>query len=181
MMNALKVPSHFTSICKEIYANSTQRVRSSDGLTDENRITQGIKQGCPLSPRLFNLVLEGILPHIERMDGGYEFGNGTKVQILAYADDICVTGRSKEDINNMSKQIQSGWPSFHSSWRLWVVGGSKQSIKGIGHLQGQSASTPPSLATRHLFHRLAICLWRDNATLWIGRLPIHSPEVDGVQ
>ena len=54
-------------------------------------------------------------------------------------------------------------------------------LKDIGRLQGQRLGTPPSLATRHLFQRLAIRLWRGNATLWIGRLPIHSSEVDGVQ
>ena len=37
-----------------------------------------------ISPFLFNLVLEGVLPHVEKMDSGYEFSNGTKVKILAY-------------------------------------------------------------------------------------------------
>lgn len=104
-MGALGVPSHFTGRCKEIYANSTQRVRSSEGLSDKIRLAQGIKQGCPLSLLLFNLVLEGVLPHIECMDGGYEFGNGTRVGVLAYADDICIIGRSKDDINSMLEKI----------------------------------------------------------------------------
>ncbi len=38
-------------------------------------------------------------------------------------------------------------------------------LKDIGRLQGQRLGTPPSLATRHLFQRLAIRLWRGNATL----------------
>ena len=107
MMEALRVPTGFADICKEIYNDSSQRVRSTEGLTDELKLTQGIKQGCPLSPLLFNLVLEGILPHIEKEDGGYEFCNGTKVNILAYADDICIIGRSKEEIESMLKKIHS--------------------------------------------------------------------------
>ena len=65
------------------------------------------KQGCPLSPLLFNLVLEGILPHVHKMDGGYEFGNGAKAKILAYADDICVIGRSKEEIERILEKVHN--------------------------------------------------------------------------
>ena len=44
-------------------------------------------------------------------------------------------------------------------------------FKAIGRLQGLRLGIPPSQSTRHLFQRVAICLWRGNATLWIGRLP----------
>ena len=39
------------------------------------------------------------------MDGGYEFGNGTKVKILAYADDICMIGQSKEEIERILERM----------------------------------------------------------------------------
>ena len=115
MMDALRVPSQFTNICKEIYNNSSQCVRSVDGLTEKIKLSQGIKQGCPLSPLLFNLVLEGVLPHIEKMDGGYEFSNGTKVTILAYADDICIFGKSKGDVEEMLKKVYdyTQWAGLH--------------------------------------------------------------------
>ena len=53
-------------------------------------------------------------------------------------------------------------------------------IKCIGHLQGQRLGIPPADSTTHLFQRLAICLWRGNASLWVWRIPIRPPEVDGV-
>ena len=53
-------------------------------------------------------------------------------------------------------------------------------VKTIGRLQGLRLGIPPAQATRHLFQRLAINLWRGNATLWIRRLPTRSPEVDGL-
>ena len=97
------------------YNKSTQRVRSTDGLTEEIKLSQGIKQGCPLSPLLFNLVLEGVLPHVEKMNGGYEFSNGTKVKVLAYADDICVIGKSKDEIEEMLETIYkyTQWAGLH--------------------------------------------------------------------
>ena len=51
-----------------------------------------------MSPLLFNLVLEGIIPQIENSDGGYRFISGNRVKILVYADDICLIGQEKEDI-----------------------------------------------------------------------------------
>ena len=73
MMNRLDVPQHFITICREIYEGSSQAIRSAAGLTDPLLVNRGIKQGCPLSPLLFNLVLEGVLPQLERTDDGYRF------------------------------------------------------------------------------------------------------------
>ena len=52
-------------------------------------------------------------------------------------------------------------------------------ISSIGRLQGQRLGIPPSETTRHLFQRLAISLWKGNATLWIRRLPVRPAAVDG--
>ena len=53
-------------------------------------------------------------------------------------------------------------------------------IKCIGRLQGQRLGIPPADSTTHLFQCLAICLWQGNASLWVRRIPIRPPEVDGV-
>ena len=54
------------------------------------------------------------------------------------------------------------------------------SISRIGRLMGQRSGSPPAEATRHLFQRLAITLWRGNASLWLHRLPTHSAQIVGV-
>ena len=48
-------------------------------------------------------------------------------------------------------------------------------ISSIGRLQGQRLGIPPSETTHHLFQRLAIALWRGNATLWVRRQPTLPP------
>ena len=53
-------------------------------------------------------------------------------------------------------------------------------IKSIGRLQGQRLGIPPPDSTRHLFQRLAISLWKGNATLWIRRQPTRPAAVDGI-
>ena len=37
-----------------------------------------------------------------------------------------------------------------------------------------------SLCTKQLFHRIAITLWKGNATLWLHRLPTLPPSMDGL-
>ena len=53
-------------------------------------------------------------------------------------------------------------------------------IRSIGQLQGQRLGISPADTTTHLFQRLAICLWRENAAMWIRRMPISIPAVDGI-
>ena len=54
-------------------------------------------------------------------------------------------------------------------------------IRSIGQAIGQRVgSLDPSISTRHLFHRLAIALWRGNASLWLHRFPTLPPFLDGL-
>ena len=53
-------------------------------------------------------------------------------------------------------------------------------ISMIGRLLGLRTGAPLSVSTRHLFQRLAISLWRGNATMWSQRLPTLPAWVDGI-
>ena len=44
----------------------------------------------------------------------------------------------------------------------------------------QDSSPETSVCTKQLFHRIAIALWRGNATLWLRRLPTLPPSLDGL-
>ena len=53
-------------------------------------------------------------------------------------------------------------------------------ISSLGRLLGQRLGIPTSDSTRHLFQRIAISLWKGNATAWINRCPSLAPTLDGV-
>ena len=53
-------------------------------------------------------------------------------------------------------------------------------VSSIGHIQGQRLGIPPAESICHLFQRLAIALWRGNATLWIRRQPVRPAVLDGL-
>ncbi len=77
-MEKLKVPKYFTNYCKEIYSNSRQCIRTKNGLTRPIQISNGIKQGFPLSPLLFNISLEAILPLLHQKASGQTFEKWNK-------------------------------------------------------------------------------------------------------
>jgi len=78
-MRQLGVPAAFIDICREIYRGSSQRVQCSESYTPEIPCRLGIKQGCPLSPLLFNLALEALLPALDGANHGYVMDNGTTI------------------------------------------------------------------------------------------------------
>lgn len=47
-------------LIKGIYRKTTTRIKTEDELTEEMEITKGVKQGCPLSPILFNIAVDSI-------------------------------------------------------------------------------------------------------------------------
>jgi hypothetical protein len=55
-----------------------------------------VKQGDPLSPLLFNLLMDPIIEELNAATEGLPIGD-TKVAVLAFADDLILLATSKED------------------------------------------------------------------------------------
>lgn len=55
-------------------------------------------------------------------------------------------------------------------------------IRSIGQALGYRTNNhePIDLSTKHLYGRLAMALWRGNASLWMRRQPSFPPSVDGL-
>uniref|UniRef100_A0A5S6QG21 Reverse transcriptase domain-containing protein n=1 Tax=Trichuris muris TaxID=70415 RepID=A0A5S6QG21_TRIMR len=58
-------------------------------------MTCGVKQGDPLSPLLFSLVIDELLDQLEECGGGFSFTDEHKLNCLAFADDILLLSNSK--------------------------------------------------------------------------------------
>ena len=52
------IPDHLTSLLRNLYAGQEAIVRIGHGTTDWFQIRKGLRQGCILSPCLFNLYAE---------------------------------------------------------------------------------------------------------------------------
>jgi len=56
------IPTHVITIIQKIYTENIIRVNPGNGISEDSRATvQGVRQGCPLSPVLFNLYLDEVI------------------------------------------------------------------------------------------------------------------------
>ena len=69
------IPDHMTSLLRNLYARQDTTVRTRHETTDWFQIGKGVRQGCILSPCLFNLCAE----YIMRNAGLEEAQTGIKI------------------------------------------------------------------------------------------------------
>ena len=55
------IPEHLTCLLRNLYAGQEATVRTGHGTTDWFQIGKGVRQGCILSPCLFNFCAEYIM------------------------------------------------------------------------------------------------------------------------
>ena len=61
ILKEMGIPDHLTCLLKDLYAGQEATVRTGHGTTDWFQIGKGVRQGCVLSPCLFNLYAEYIM------------------------------------------------------------------------------------------------------------------------
>ena len=61
MLKEMGIPDHLTCLLRNLYAGQEATVRTGHGTTGWSQIGEGVRQGCVLSPRLFDLYEEYIM------------------------------------------------------------------------------------------------------------------------
>ena len=85
-----------------MYAGQEATVRSGHGITDWFQIGKGVRQGCILSPCLFNLYAEYIMRNtgLEETQTGIKIA-GRNINNLRYADDTTLMAESEEELKSL--------------------------------------------------------------------------------
>ena len=83
------VPNKYVNIIQALYAKTYGCVRAYGELSKEFTTRSGVRQGCPLSPFLFNFVMDEIMEDCLRhtSSSGVDILPGDKLSDLDYADD----------------------------------------------------------------------------------------------
>ena len=82
---------------ENLYAGQEATVRTGHGTTDWFQIGKGVRQGCILSPCLFNLYAEYIMRNagLEEAQAGIKVAR-KNINNVRYADDITLMAESEE-------------------------------------------------------------------------------------
>ena len=84
----MEIPDHITCLLRNLYAGQEATVRTGHETMDWLQIGKGIRQGCILSPWLFNLYAEYIMQNagLDEAQAGIK-NAGRNINNLRYADD----------------------------------------------------------------------------------------------
>ena len=91
------IPDHVTCLLRNLYAGQEATFRTGHGTTDWFQIGKGVRQGCILSPCLFNLYAEYIMRNagLEEAQAGIKIAR-RNINNLRYADDTTLMAKSEE-------------------------------------------------------------------------------------
>ena len=97
ILKEMGIPDNLTCLLRNLYPGQEVTVKIGHGRTDWFQFSKGVRQGCILSPCLFNLYAE----YIMRNDGPNEAQAGIKIarrniNNLRYADDTTFMAESEE-------------------------------------------------------------------------------------
>ena len=89
ILKEMGIPEQLTCLLRNLYAGQEVTIRTGHGTTDWFQIRKGVRQGCILSPCLFNLYAEYIMRNAELNEAQARITiAGRNINNLRYADDI---------------------------------------------------------------------------------------------
>jgi hypothetical protein len=122
-MREYGVSEKIVKILNSLYDNTRAKVRVNGKLSEFLSLKTGVKQGCVLSPLLFNVFLDWVIQKVLRVEGegGIEIRFSTqrkwlnlkdkdlteqmRVNLLMYADDMVVIGSELESVKRFMIQL----------------------------------------------------------------------------
>ena len=83
-----------------LYTNSSACVRVNTELSQWFALTKGVKQGCVMSPWLFNLYIDHCIRPLKDLNVGVNL-DGVKVNVLMFADDLVLMAENERDLQKI--------------------------------------------------------------------------------
>ena len=101
------IVDHLTCLLRNLCAGQEATVRTGHGITDWFQIEKGVRQGCILSPCLFNFYAEYIMRNtgLEETQAGIKIAR-RNINHLRYADDTTLMAESEEELKSLLMKVK---------------------------------------------------------------------------
>ena len=101
ILREMGIPDHLTCLLRNLYAGQKRTVRTTHGTT-WFQIGKGVRQGCILSPCLFNFYEEYIMRNagLEEVQARIKIAR-RNINNLRYAEDTTLMAESKEELKSL--------------------------------------------------------------------------------
>ena len=107
ILQEMGIADHLTCLLRNLYAGQESPVRTGHGTIDWFQIGKGVRQGCILSPYLFNLYAEYIMRNarLDEAQAGIKIA-GRNINNLRYADDTTLMAESEEELKSLLMKVK---------------------------------------------------------------------------
>src|SRR5574342_482881 len=107
ILKEMGIPDHLTCLLRNLCAGQEATVRTGHGTTDWFHIGKGVRQGCILSPCLFNLYAEYIMRNagLEETQAGIKIA-GRNINNLKIGDDTTLMAESEEKLKSLLMKVK---------------------------------------------------------------------------
>lgn len=103
MLRGRGISDGVTERVVELLRETKSRVRVGKEVGGTFWTARGVRQGCPLSPLLFNIMLADVEEELGKVKwGGVKLGEG-KVYTLAYADDMVLLAENEDEMSMLER------------------------------------------------------------------------------
>jgi hypothetical protein len=99
------VPAPIIELIKHLYTDANFRVLHSGMIGPEFGVDSGVKQGCILSPLLFNIVLDYVMRRVSQKKRGIHWNVFSRLSDLDYADDIVGMTETMGEMESFLKDL----------------------------------------------------------------------------
>ena len=108
ILKEMSIPDHPTGLLRNLYAGQETTVRTGHGTMEWFYIVKGVRQGCILSPCLFNLCAEYIMQNVglEEAQAGIKIAR-RNINNLRYADDTTLTVENNKELKSLLMRVKA--------------------------------------------------------------------------
>ena len=107
ILKEMGIPDHLSCLFEKMYAGQEDTVRTGHETTDWFHIGKGVRQGCMLSPCLFNLNTEYIMQNamLDEAQAGIKIAR-RNINNLRYVDDTTLMAESEEELKRLLMKVK---------------------------------------------------------------------------